>query len=71
MTGTNKVDIKGDGLDDLKDAYEDADVKGSAGKEVEITVIADETESSNSLDVSLIKVGRSWYLDVMSMGNLF
>ena len=66
-------DIKGDDLDDIKDAYEDADVKVSAAKdvEIEITVKADETESSNSLDVSLIKIGRSWYLDVMSMGNLF
>ena len=66
-------DIKGDDLDDIKDAYEDADVKVSASKdvEIEITVKADETESSNSLDVSMIKVGRSWYLDVMSMGNLF
>lgn len=66
-------DIKGDDLDDIKDAYEDADVKVSAAKnvEIEITVKADETESSNSLDVSLIKVGRSWYIDVMSMGNLF
>lgn len=66
-------DIKGDDLDDIKDAYEDADVKVSAAKdvEIEITVKADETESSNSLDISLIKVGRSWYLDVMSMGDLF
>lgn len=66
-------DIKGDDLDDIKDAYEDADVKVSAAKdvEIEITVKADETESSNSLDVSLVKVGRSWYIDVMSMGNLF
>ena len=66
-------DIKGDDLDDIKDAYEDADVKVSAAKyvEIEITVKADETESSRSLDVSLIKVGRSWYLDVTRMGNLF
>lgn len=66
-------DIKGDDLDDIKDSYEDANVKVSAAKEVEVelTVMADETESSNSLDISLIKVGRSWYLDVMSMGNLF
>lgn len=66
-------DVKGEDLDDIKDAYEDADVKVSAAKsvEVELTVTSDETESSNSLDVSLIKVGRSWYLDAMSMGNLF
>lgn len=66
-------DIKGDDLDDIKDVYEDADVKVSAAKnvEIEITVKSDESEMSNSLDVSLIKAGRSWYLDVMSMGNLF
>ena len=69
----DEEDVKGDDLDDIKDAYEDADVKVSAAKnvEIELTVTADETESSNSLDVSVIKVGRSWYLDVMSMGNLF
>lgn len=69
----DEEDVKGDDLDDIKDAYEDADVKVSAAKnvEIELTVKADETESSNSLDVSVIKVGRSWYLDVMSMGSLF
>ena len=65
-------DVKGADLDNIKNAYEDAGVKVSAAKsvEVELTVTSDETESSNSLDVSLIKVGRSWYLDAMSMGNL-
>lgn len=65
--------IKGDDLEDIKEAYEDADIKVSAAKEaeVEITVKADETENSNTLDIALIKVGRSWYLDIMSMGNLF
>lgn len=69
----NTEDIKGDDLDDIKDAYEDADVKVSAAKnvEAELTVTSNETESSNTLEISLIKVGRSWYLDVMSMGNLF
>ncbi len=70
---TDEEDIKGDDLDDIKEAYEEADIKISAAKdvEVEITVTSDETESSNSLNISLIKVGRSWYLDLMSMGNLF
>lgn len=65
-------DLKGDDLDDIKDSYEDINVKVSAAKEVEveITVMADETESSNSRDIYLIKIGRSWYLDGMSMGNL-
>lgn len=70
---TDDGDIKGDDLDDVKDAYEDVDVKVSAAKnvEVEITVKGNETESSNTLDISLVKIGRSWYLDMMSMGNFF
>lgn len=70
---TDDENIKGEDLDHIKEAYEDADIKVSAAKKakVEITLKADETENSNTLDISLIKVGRSWYLDVMSMGNLF
>ena len=66
-------DVTGDDLDDLKDDYEDIDIKVSAAKtvEVELTVKAGETENSNSLDISLIKVGRSWYLDLESMGGIF
>lgn len=66
-------DVAGDDLDDLKDDYEDIDIKVSDAKtvEVQLTVKADETESSNSLDVSVIKVGRSWYLDLESMGSIF
>ena len=66
-------DMKGDDLDDIKDSYEDADIKVSAAKkvEVEIMITADETENSNTLDVSLIKVGRSCYLDTLSMGSFF
>ena len=65
--------IRGDDLDDIKDAYKDAGVRVSAAKrvEIELTVKKDGKENSNSLDVPLIKVGRSWYLDVMSMGDLF
>ena len=65
--------VIGSELNDIKDAYSDADVEVSEAKnvEVEITVMADETEVSNSLDVAVVKVGNSWYLDAMSMGNLF
>lgn len=70
---TNTEDVKGDDLEDLQDDYEKVDIKVSAAKKVEVTltVKAGETESSNSLDVSVIKIGRSWYLDVQSMGNIF
>lgn len=66
-------EVTGDDLDDLKDDYEDMDIKVSAAKtvEVQLTVKAGETESSNSMDVSVIKVGRSWYLDMESMGDIF
>lgn len=70
---TNVEDVTGDDLDDLKSNYEDINVKVSAAKtvEVEFTLKGDETEISNSLEVSVIKVDRSWYLDLYTMGNLF
>lgn len=70
---TDTEDVKGDDLDGIKNSYADADVKVSAAKsvEVELTITSGETESSNSMYIDLVKVGRSWYLDVASMGNLF
>lgn len=70
---TNVEDVTGDDLNDLKSNYEDINVKVSAAKtvEVEFTLKVDETEISNSLEVSVIKVDRSWYLDLYTMGNLF
>ncbi len=70
---TNVEDVTGDDLNDLKSNYEDINVKVSAAKtvEVEFTLKGDETEISNSLEVSVIKVDRSWYLELYTMGNLF
>lgn len=70
---TNVEDVTGDDLNDLKSNYEDINVKVSAAKtvEVEFTLKGDETEISNSLEVSVIKVDRSWHLDLYTMGNLF
>ena len=70
---TNVEDVTGDDLNDLKSNYEDINVKVSAAKtvEVEFTLKGDETEISNLLEVSVIKVDRSWYLDLYTMGNLF
>lgn len=69
----NAESIKGDDLKDLKKEYKKMGVSISAAKtaEIELTVKAGETETSNSMEISLIKVGRSWYLDVYSMGSLF
>lgn len=57
----------------MKEKYEDIDVKVSAAKTVEVKVMikAGETENSNTLDISVIKVGRSWYLDPETMGSIF
>ena len=65
-------DIKGKDLKDLKEDYKDIGVKISAAKDVEmeLTIKAGETENSNTITISLIKVGRSWYLDLDSMGGL-
>lgn len=70
---TNVEDVTGDDLNDLKSNYEDINVKVSAAKtvEVEFTLKGDETEISNSLEVYVIKVDRSWYLDLYTMGKLF
>ncbi len=69
----NAEDIKGDDLKDLKKDYKRMGVNISAAKnaEVEYTVKFGELESSNSMIFSLIKVGRSWYLDINSMGSVF
>ncbi len=67
-------DIDGSDFDDIVDAYEEeADIQVSAAKtvEAEITITADETESNVTQDLALIKVGRSWYIDVLRMGSLF
>lgn len=66
--------LKGDDLADIKDLYkDDIGLKVSAAKqiEVELTIHIDkDTEFTNSMDVDLIKVGRSWYLDLPTMGGL-
>lgn len=70
---TDVEKITGDDLDEIKEDYKDMDVKVSAAKtvEVEVNIHSDETETSNSMDISLIKVGRSWYIDINSMYNLY
>lgn len=66
-------DIKGEDFRDLREDYEDLDIKISAAKEVEVefTLKADDTEFSNYIYVSLVKIGRSWYLDVENMSEIF
>ena len=69
----NVEKVSKDDLADLKKDYKKMGVRVSAAKKakVELTVKFGETESSNTMSIPLIKVGRSWYLDVDSMGSLF
>ncbi len=62
-------DYSSKALKSLHEDYEDefdVDVKAAKTVTVEVTIKADEdNEFSNSLDVEVIKVGRSWYIDVL------
>lgn len=55
-----------DEVEDLQDQYEDFNVKVSDAKTVQVsmTIEYDDMSESTEMDIPLIKVGRSWYLDV-------
>lgn len=71
---TETEDYSSKTLRSLKGEYEDEiDIKVKAAKTVtvETTITADDdTETSNSFDIVVIKVGNSWYIDVVNT-NLF
>ncbi len=71
---TDTETLKGDDLADIKELYkEDIGLKVSGAKQVEIEVtlhLDDDTEITNSKDIDLIKVGKSWYLDIATMGGI-
>ena len=66
-------DVKDSKLASIREAYRAADVKVSEANtvELELTITAYGMESSDTMQIGLVKVGRSWYLDVMTMGGLF
>ena len=65
-------DVTGDDLDEVKDTYKEYDVKVSAAKNVEIELKIEwgEEEKSTTTKLSVIKVGRSWYLDLEDLANI-
>ncbi len=69
----NVEDVKGERLDELREDYKEFGVKISDAKEIEVEIIieCEDGDETNSLDVSVIKVGRSWYIDVESMELMF
>lgn len=67
-------DITGDDLEEIQEEYEEEyDIKVKAAKEVEVKLYVEyEGEKMDTtMDVSVIKIGGSWYLDVLNMGSLF
>ena len=66
-------ELSGSDLEDLRDDYEDIDVKVSAAKivEIQLTIKAEDMENSNTMEIPVIRVGRSWCLDMQSMGSFF
>ena len=61
--------VKGDELDDIKDSYDELDVKVSAAKKVEVKIIAkyEGEKETETMDIYVVKIGGSWYLDASSM----
>lgn len=67
-------DVSAKKLRDIQENYEEEmDTKVSAAKnvEVEMTVKGTDLETSNTMEISVVKVGRSWYLDIATLGSLW
>lgn len=65
-------DITGEEFEEIKTAYDDMDAEVSSAKSVDVkmTVKSGETENSVQLNIPVIKVGRSWYLDIMNLEDI-
>lgn len=57
-------------LKELKEDYDDYyDVKISDARDVEVQLIID--DEKEEVEFRVVKVGRSWYIDVMTMYNMY
>lgn len=65
-------DVKGSDLEDIKDFYSGIKVKVKEAKiaDVKLTIEGGDYKQDTSMDIAMIKVGRSWYLDARSMGYM-
>lgn len=66
------TDITGDELLDIQNVYNEYAVKVKAAKTVDVTVSIKfgEQERTQDMEMTVVKVGRSWYLDMDSLGSL-
>ncbi len=66
-------DLSRKDFDELYDSYYDEyDIKISDAKEVEVelTVKVKDEEENITMNLNVVKVGRSWYLDIIQIGTL-
>ena len=70
---TDMETLTGVDLQDVKDDYADVNMKISAAKTAEVTLYIESAlvNTDSTMSVGLIKVGNSWYLDVMNMDSVF
>ena len=66
-------DVEGEELEKIKMSYENLEVDVTAAKSVEVNLIFknDGRESSVPVNIPVIKSGRSWYIDIMKLDNIF
>lgn len=72
ITGTDKYDS--DELAELKEDYKDyydIKIKDALIVEVEMTVKAAGMEESTEIEIGVIKIGSSWYVDMDNVDDLF
>lgn len=69
----SETDVTGTDLEVLQDDYSEINVKVAAAKElnVEISISGSEGRDSNTVDLYVVKVGNSWYLDANSFSDIF
>lgn len=67
------VETNEEELAELQAYYDAIGVEVSDAKtvEVELTVQGSQAEMSDTMDIDVMKSGRSWYLDVQNLGGLF
>lgn len=65
-------DMSREDLADLKEMYSELGIKVSAAKsvEVEVTIEVMGMSQTENLEIVVIKIGRSWYIEVDSMGSI-
>ena len=67
--------ITGRKFDKLKDDYKDMDIKISAAKTIELYIAVQYDReipaTGKTISVPVIKIGHSWYLDFLTMENIF